>query len=132
MLRDCIASIWPQVDVLIVIDNASDPPVDRTALPIVDDLLLVLAVDEQPPNLSRLWNLGIDTATLMAIDDGPEFHIAILCDDTAVPAGWFDAVTGAMTQHGAAAGCSHPDDWSPGHLVVKTAPDGDTPCRTLN
>lgn len=125
MLRDCIFSIWPQVDVLIIVDNASDPPVDKEALPFADDLLVVLRVEEQPPNLSRLWNMGIYEATMMSLEDCPEFYIAMLCDDTIVPEGWFDVVTTAMAEFGAAAGCSHPGDTTPGYRLLKTLPDGD-------
>lgn len=119
LLRECVQAIMPQVDVVIVVDNASEPPVE------VPDDVVVMYVEEQPPNLSRLWNLGIDAATVMALDDGEEFYIALLCDDAIVPAGWFEAVTTAMEQHGAAAGCSSPGWDAVGFTMKKTAPDND-------
>jgi hypothetical protein len=53
-LRDCVAALAPQVHAVIVIDNASDPPAGKT-----DDIDHMVWDDEQPPNLSRLWNRGL-------------------------------------------------------------------------
>lgn len=127
LLRECVAAIGPQVDTVIVIDNASQPAVTLDSLPdgFADGWRTVLiTVPDQPPNLARLWNLGIETATdLRYGSDGP-WHLAFLCDDTTVPPGWFDAVTAAMAETGAAAGCSNP--WGNQHPPqVKTEPDGD-------
>ncbi len=120
LLQECVAAITPQVDVVIVIDNASDPPVDETTLP---DIVL-MPVAEQPPNLARMWNLGIDMSILMALNDDPDLYIAFLCDDAIAPSGWFAAVTEAMAATGAAAGCSNP--WGNAHPPqLKTAPDSD-------
>ncbi len=96
LLRECVAAITSQVDVVIVIDNASDPPAR------VDGVTLI-AVPDQPPNLSRLWNLGIDTA----LKDDVRY-VAFLCDDALVPRGWFGAVISAMRRTGAVVGCSNP------------------------
>ena len=120
LLAECVAAIGPQVDVTIVIDNASDPPVDAATLPDVE----LIPVAEQPPNLARMWNLGIDAAILMALEDEPNLYIAFLCDDAIAPPGWFTAVTEAIAATGAAAGCSNP--WGNQHPPqLKTAPDSD-------
>ena len=123
LLVECVTAIHTQVQVTLVIDNASDPPVDRGTLPASrDHQVAVRYVPDQPPNLAKLWNLGLDVATNLA-DEDPWF-VAILCDDAIVPPGWFDAVTTAMMETGAAAGCSNP--WGHDHPPrVKTEPDSD-------
>lgn len=64
-LRDCIAAIAPQVHAVIVIDNASDPHVRLSTFErgTVD---VIRYDDEQPPNLSRLWNEGLLTSQDLA------------------------------------------------------------------
>lgn len=115
LLRECVLAIAPQVEHVVVIDNASDPPVSQ----ILGGDVTLIAVPDQPPNLSRLWNIGIDV-----VSERNARYVAFLCDDALVPDGWFAAVTTAMTQTGAAAGCSspHPAKFSP---RVKVAPDRD-------
>lgn len=130
LLRECVAAIEPQVDGVIVIDNASDPPVRALDLP-PTGLLEVVGIPDQPPNLAALWNRGIATAAVWAHAAAIATHVqpgswwlAVLCDDAIVPDGWFAAVTDAMAQTGAAAGCSNP--WGTAHAPrVKTAPDSD-------
>lgn len=123
LLVDCVTAIHTQVDMTLVIDNASDPPVDRMTLPAsMGHQVAVRQVPDQPPNLAKLWNLGLDVATNLA--DGDPWFVAILCDDAIVPPGWVDAVTTAMADTGAAAGCSNP--WGHDHPPrVKTEPDSD-------
>lgn len=124
LLVDCVAAIHTQVDMTLVIDNASDPPVDRGTLPAASagHAVAVRYVPDQPPNLAKLWNLGLDVAANMAVGD--PWWVAVLCDDAIVPPGWVDAVTAAMEQTGAAAGCSNP--WGHDHPPqVKTEPDSD-------
>ena len=123
LLVQCVTAIHTQVQVTLVIDNASDPPVDRGTLPAsAGHQVAVRHVPDQPPNLAKLWNLGLDVATNLA-DEDPWF-VAVLCDDAIVPPGWFDAVTAAMADTGAAAGCSNP--WGHDHPPrVKTEPDSD-------
>lgn len=123
MLVDCVTAIHTQVDVTLVIDNASTPPVDHATLPSsAEHRVAVRQVPDQPPNLARLWNLGFDVAANLA--DGDPWWIAVLCDDALVPPGWVDAVTAAMVDTGAAAGCSNP--WGHQHPPrVKTEPDSD-------
>lgn len=133
LLQNCVSSIGPQVDRVIVIDNASEPPVqleDPSFNYRREFVVFLTSVPDQPPNLAKFWNIGIDIVNRHQ-DVRPESepqHIAFLCDDTVVPPGWFNAVTEAMTAHGAAAGCSNP--WDGGHgEIVKTAPDSDITYR---
>lgn len=124
MLRDCVASIAPQVDAVVVVDNASEPPVRAEDLPLAGTGGFVLGVATQPPNLAALWNLGLDLVTGWQGDQPGPWPIAILCDDSVVPDGWFTAVTAAMATTGAVAGCSNP--WGRQHPPqVKTGPDSD-------
>lgn len=67
-----------------------------------------MAADE-PVNLSKMWNSGIDWAAKQAKYYGySEWDVAIINDDAIVPEGWFDAVSDGMRRVGAAAGCSGP------------------------
>lgn len=123
LLVECVTAIHTQVQVTLVIDNASDPPVDPTTLPSSSGhAVAVRQVPDQPPNLAKLWNLGLDVAANLA-DEEP-WWVAVLCDDAIAPPGWVDAVTEAMAATGAVAGCSNP--WGNQHPPrVKTAPDSD-------
>lgn len=118
-LAACIAAIDPQVDLVIVVDNASDPPASP---PILTKPHLVIVVPEQPPNLSTLWNLALADAAEHA--DGERHNVALLCDDVVVPEGWFATVRRGMRNHGAGAASTHQATpiTSP---IVKTAPDRD-------
>lgn len=62
-LRDCVAALAPQVHHVSVIDNASDPPV---SVDVAHADTSVLYDPEQPPNLSRLWNVGIELSAYEA------------------------------------------------------------------
>lgn len=124
MLRDCVAAVRPQVDSVLIIDNASDPPVEAADLGLDGVNGAVLAIPMQPPNLAFLWNRGLDLITVCPDQAGSSWWVAVLCDDSVVPEGWFQAVTEAMAATGAAAGCSNP--WGRDHPPqVKTAPDAD-------
>lgn len=120
LLRQTWQAIGPQVDMVIIVDNASEPPVNYQEYHAQEWRTAVLTIADQPPNLARLWTRGIQTAEVMrqASDDfGDGFYIAVLCDDAAVPEGWFAAVTGWMKATGSVVGCS-------GHgTYVKTEPD---------
>lgn len=128
LLVECMAAIGPQVDTVIVIDNASDPPVELEALPQQTGgghTVVLAAVPDQPVNLPRLWNVGLSIAQVMAthavIEEPGPCHVAVLCDDAIAPPGWYDAVVAAMTETGAAVGCST----STATVTLKTAPDSD-------
>src|SRR5262245_61789087 len=109
-LAAAVAALQGQVDKLLVIDNASEPR--ATA-----DGAELLWIPDQPPNLAALWRRGLEWA------DGAE-HVALVCDDVAVPGGWVQTVVAAMQRTGAVAGSTHAVH-DPGHDTVRTAPDGD-------
>lgn len=123
LLVECVAAISPQVDVTLVIDNASHPPVDPGSLSAtVEHPVAVAHVPDQPPNLAHLWNRGLDMVNQLAA--GQPWHAAVLCDDAIAPPGWFAAVTQAMDETGAVIGYSNP--WGHQHPPqVKTQPDAD-------
>lgn len=131
LLCETWCAIGPQVDAVIIIDNASSPPVD--ALRSDSWLTAILRIPDQPPNLSRMWNVGIESAIdlyeAQAVREGA-LRVAVLCDDAPPPPGWFDAVCTAMAETGAVLGASAPAMFSfPGPPRVKTAPDSDLPGR---
>lgn len=126
LLRQTWEAIGPQVEMVVILDNASDPPVDHRFLHAQGWRTAVVKVPDQPPNLSKLWRLGITLVTglLIGQDNSYDAHIAMLCDDAPPPPGWFGAVCDAMRETGAPVGCSSPWGWGSG-LRVKTAPDND-------
>ncbi len=130
LLRRCVEAIAPQVDRVIVIDNASNPPVSRSLFDGMSSAhlegLLVANVPTQPPNIPHLWRIGLIAVEAMRTATAQEYpyHVAFLCDDAMAPAGWFETVSGAMRATGAVAGCSDPfgREHDP---ILKTLPDSD-------
>lgn len=101
LLAQCIAAIQPQVDKVLVIDNASRPPAT------VPEDVALLYIPDQPPNLARWWNIGLDY--FANIYDGENVSdVAVLCDDAIVPEGWFAAVVEGMRATDTTAGSSNP------------------------
>lgn len=127
LLDECVRAIHPQVDQVIVIDNASDPPaappwpepifVERGSAP-----LIVIRDMGQPANLSRLWRVGLEEAGGVERPGGP-WGVAILCDDAIVPPGWVAAVATGI-ELGFAAACTHAIT-AVREMVVKREPDRD-------
>ena len=91
LLADCINSVVDQVDRVIVIDNESDPPIDPGPW---HGKVGVVRVVLDPPNISMLWNLGLDLAAGASSSD--EWDVAVLNSDVVVPPGWVDALSAAM------------------------------------
>ena len=143
LLAQCVAAIAPQVDAVIVLDNASDPPVTHNQIanavrtvPASSTRgcrMLVINEPTQPPDLPLLWRMGLGMARALYLGDhdsrGGEprdqaYHVAMLCDDAIVPTGWFSVVAAEMTRTGATAGCTDPFNRA-NYSVLKTAPDND-------
>src|SRR6185436_2663719 len=100
-LRALVAQIVADVDYVVVIDNASDLVVTPDDIVAYDARasvsMLVIRDEEQPPNLSRLWNVGFDCIADIAIGcDLDRWDVAVFNDDTVLPPGWFEAVTPAL------------------------------------
>lgn len=108
VLKQCLAAIAPQVDVVYILNNGEPFSEDRFGL-----TLNIQYVDLQPPNLSKFWNMGLAWCQDYELpwgksDDPTQWDVAILNDDAVVPEGWFDAVSAGMRAVSAAAGCSGP------------------------
>lgn len=115
-----VVEMVTQVDLVIVIDNASDPPISHPALFAARMLahggevgavgrMWLWRDAEQPPNLSRLWNAGLSACAADAKRRGlAEWDVAILNDDAVVPPGWMAAIREPMRATGAAAACTWP------------------------
>jgi glycosyltransferase involved in cell wall biosynthesis len=124
LLKQCVAAIREQSDFTIVIDNASDPPVTLADFPDPVNILSLIRDPEQPPNLSRLWNRGLDKVVDIEQASASEWDVAILCDDVIVPEGWFETVASCLREHGATAASTH--QWYPIPApIMKRAPDQD-------
>lgn len=101
-LNICIEAIRPQVEMVFVIDNASEPPVNTKNA-------TVIRFPEQPPNLSRIWNIGLTAAEMYAQELGVDtWDTAILNDDAIPYPGWMALVCDGIRSTTALAGCTMP------------------------
>jgi len=95
-----VASLASQVDQIVVLDNASEPEVDYDALARVTSAIDLIADDEQPPNLSRFWNVLFDYVAGLAAHAGHDrWDVAVFNDDAIVPAGWYDICSTVLRGH---------------------------------
>lgn len=111
MLDELVERITPEVDMIVVVDNASSPPVNAIDLRFQPEATGVIVVydSEQPPNLSRLWNVGFDQiANHATLADESRWDVAVLNDDALPPAGWFARTADKMREYGAGAACVKP------------------------
>lgn len=87
------------------------------------DLVHVVHCDEQPPNLSRMWNMGLDRiAHERRYLSNAVYNVAFFNDDTVLPSGWLAAVVDALRTYNVVAASSDPS----GRLrepIVKRLPD---------
>jgi len=114
MALDC-AHRLEDVDVVLIVDNGTSDVVpdsgDVTTLP----LYYVLRDDQQPVNLSQLWNEGLAWCEEDALAAGcDQWDVAILNDDTVPPVGWSSKLQEAMRNSTAIAACTGPANvmWS--------------------
>lgn len=147
-LARLLEAISPQCDAVFVVDNASTPPVPECwrggPVPMLRGRrdpetgmffrphITVIRDEEQPPNLSRLWNVGLDAAQKLAWADAVEpepYDVAIFNDDADVPPGWWDIVSGALRAHPTAAVACTPAYAPIPAPVLKTRPDNDLHSR---
>ncbi len=100
--QDCLEAIAPQVDHVFVISHRAP----YMPAPAWGAHCTIVPYDYRLPNISEMWNMGIDRAAILA--QGDPYYVAVLNDDAIAPLDWFDRVTTAMTSEfpgGAAAGC---------------------------
>lgn len=105
---DCIRALT-DADHVVVVDNGRDKPMyEPTQVPNVP-LYSLIQDDTRPPNLSRLWNLGILAANGVVDKLFPgslQWDIAVLNDDALPFSNWFSNVARGMRTYGAVAACS--------------------------
>lgn len=97
-----VASLGAQCDQIVVLDNASEPPVARDRLLAAAGKagVEVLHDSEQPPHLSRFWNVMLDrVADRATYFQADRWDVAILNDDAVIPAGWYDACSNGLRAH---------------------------------
>lgn len=88
-----------QVDFVYVIDNASDLPLSSLWLrmQVPDVKTIVHRDDEQPPHLYKMWNTAFNVIEMTVKAFGEKlWDVAVLNDDTSLPANWYDNVAGAL------------------------------------
>lgn len=119
-LLSLVVSLGTQCDTVVVVDNASTPPVDEAQLRAsVPSRVSVEVIrdEEQPPNLSRLWNVMFDRCGELAWSARlPAYDVAVLNDDAVVPAGWYNAVATGLREHPTAV-VAHTSPTSPALLT---------------
>lgn len=130
-LRDLLTSLAEQADCAVIIDNASDEPV--TADGIGHDVVrrwnavAVINDAEQPPNLYRLWNVGLDVVREWCVSYDT-WDVGLFNDDATVSVGWWDAMSGGLRTSVAliATTPAHQRLLTP---LLQTAPDGNISLR---
>lgn len=128
LLDGCVEAIAPQADVVIVVDNASDPPTRDDGWP---PNVVVKHIPDQPPNLSRLWNQQLDAIAALEepfVGMHPAvpgvWDVALLCDDVVVPPDWYDRVATGLREWGAAAASAHSYEPSPASYLLTDLTNG--------
>lgn len=87
-LSACLDAIVPQVDHTVLVVHRERQPTPHTVTEV--------RYDEELPNISRMWNVGIGAAGAGLV--------AVLNDDAVVGPTWFADVASAMGETGAAVG----------------------------
>ena len=123
---DCLESLRDQVDFVSVIAHMNPEYVWDLVLAHMS--FSVTPYWDDPPNISKMWNIGIETVHNYAATYMQSYDVAILNDDVVLPPDWFDRVTTAMRETGAAAGAVHRtgDPRMPGYAFIL---DGDKNLR---
>lgn len=128
-LAQLIRQSSQQCDGVVIVDNASTPSVVARDLYEAADWELNITVirdAEQPPNLSRLWNIGLDAVKITMDLIGEDlWDVAIFNDDAVLPADWWDEVARHLRDSPAAAACRPMNSHVLGGPVLKTEPDND-------
>lgn len=119
-LEQAVDAIAPQVDEIILIAHNTTRP--SQVWP--DGEVQIIPYSEDPPNISHMWNLGLDRAEVL----GANFA-AILNDDAIVPPSWFDGIEFVMEMTGAVAGSRAGD---PNFSALLTTPEPTQPIHRLS
>jgi glycosyltransferase involved in cell wall biosynthesis len=127
-LNALVEALAPQCDTIVIIDNASTPPVGIWVKYKDWPMIAVLRDPEQPPNLSRLWNEGLAEVESCAVARRQDvWDVAIFNDDAIVPPTWFDTVAAFLRGRDPmpAVCCTHTYGEPARPPLLKITPDGD-------
>lgn len=105
LLSQTVDAVALQVSLVVILDNASTPPVHQTW---DAENYMLMRDSTQPPNIAKMWNDGltmIEGAERAA--HNTTWEVAILCDDAPPPPGWFVRVSTAMRKHHVIAASTH-------------------------
>lgn len=132
-LARLVGQLEPWADTIVIIDNASQPPVSEADFlgMFPNTTVRVIEWPDQPPNLYRMWNVGFEA--IHTVEQPPcrsngQWDIAVLNDDTLLPVGWAHYVSANLRNHGAAAASTFPFP-HPGEAILKTRADGNIGSR---
>jgi glycosyltransferase involved in cell wall biosynthesis len=125
-LTELVSQLGTSCDDVVIVDNASDPPVDLQRL-LVESLarstIHIIRDEEQPPNLARFWNIAF--AWIEAREcESESWDVAVLNDDAKLPTGWYDYVAKALRSYDVVAASAD----AYGHVktpLVRHRPDND-------
>jgi hypothetical protein len=121
MLADCVDSIVDQVDAVYIIDNGSVPPIDPDRWLDSEAFVGSAQVNLDPPNISRLWNIGLELARYAAegMASAAAWDVAVLNSDVVVPLGWVDRLSSAM--RATTAVLAYPDQFGGAEQILHTS-----------
>lgn len=99
LVLDLIESLRDQVDTVVVVDNNDSQdlitevvsPTTFTSAP----QILNVWHPGYPPNLSELYNIGMDCAATLLRSE-PEWNLVLLNDDVVCPPGWAKSLSDAL------------------------------------
>ncbi|MEU1787127.1 glycosyltransferase [Streptomyces sparsogenes] len=119
MLADCVDSVVGQVDAVYIIDNGSVPPIDPDPWVQASAFVGSAQVDLDPPNISTLWNCGLDLAKGAAsLARAESWDVIVLNSDAVVPPGWVEALSAAMRSTPAV--LAYPDQFGGTQQILHT------------
>lgn len=129
-LAELVNQLGTSCDYIVIIDNASDPPVDMQIL--LEDSLAratihIIRDEEQPPNLARFWNVAFEWIESQEVDSDA-WNVAVFNDDAKLPPGWYDYVAKALREYDVVAASAD----AYGHVktpMVRYRPDNDLMTR---
>jgi len=133
-LTSLLRQLEGQVNLVYVIDNASDEPLSSLWLrQFADVRTIVVRDDEQPPHLYKMWNNAFNVIEAAARAMGEKvWDVAVFNDDTSLPEGWYDYVAEALrdTANGVPAiACTYAQELNFPPRMLKTRIDGNIMTR---
>lgn len=99
MLGDCLASLKSQVSGIVVVDNnMKEDGILGSGKWLYAPSIVAIKCSDDPPNISKLWNAGLYTATDLAHASSrqPEFNLLVVNDDVICPPNLVATLSDAM------------------------------------